>query len=112
MRLTELRMLKKLSQKELGELFNVSQHTISRWENGEREPDFATLCKLADFFDVTIDYLIRHTNTLILERQPAISAEDLETLGKIKSLPEEGRRIVDSVINAYKSRDDAATIEM
>lgn len=41
-------------QKEL----NVSQRSISSWETGFREPDFATLERIAVFFDVTTDYLL------------------------------------------------------
>lgn len=53
-----LRKNRKMSQKALAEQFNVNQNTISRWENGDRQIDLVTLKALADFFNVSIDYLL------------------------------------------------------
>lgn len=60
-RLKELRNEKHLTLKELGKEINLAESTLSLYENGLREPDFATLKKLADFFNVTIDYLLGRT---------------------------------------------------
>ena len=57
-KLKELRVSRGLSQKELAELFGVSNSTISMYEMGQREPDFATIVKFADFFGVSTDYLL------------------------------------------------------
>lgn len=40
----------------------MSQTTISRYENGEREPSIADLIQIADYFDVSIDYLLERTD--------------------------------------------------
>ena len=40
----------------------MNQNSISRYETGEREADYATLCLFADFFDVSIDYLLERTD--------------------------------------------------
>ena len=58
MRLKELRESKGLTQKEVAEIIGYSEISYSRYENGKREPDISTLCKLANYFNVTIDYLI------------------------------------------------------
>lgn len=57
-RLRELRKKHNLTMKELGKIFNLAESTISLYENGQREPDFDTLCKLASFFNVSVDYLM------------------------------------------------------
>lgn len=57
-RLRKLRKEKKLSQKEFGKLFDLSESTIGMYERDERKPDYDTLKRIADFFDETIDYLI------------------------------------------------------
>ena len=44
--------------KELGKRMNLAESTISLYENGQREPDLSTLQKLAEFFNVTVDYLM------------------------------------------------------
>ncbi|KAJ48689.1 transcriptional regulator with XRE-family HTH domain [Clostridium tetanomorphum] len=56
------RLKKGLSQPELAKIMNVSKQTISNWENGNRIPDVLTLKKLADFFDVSTDYLLCRTD--------------------------------------------------
>ena len=57
-RLRKLREAKRLNAKTLGELCGLSKNTIGRYENGEREPTAQSLVALADFFDVSIDYLM------------------------------------------------------
>ena len=56
-RLKELREEKAIGQIELSEKLNVSKGIISLWENGLREPKLSNLIAIANFFDVTIDYL-------------------------------------------------------
>ncbi len=63
MRLKELRKQKKISQLQLAMDLNMNQNSISRYETGEREADYETLIKLADYFDVSVDYLLERTNT-------------------------------------------------
>ena len=62
MRLRELREEKGLYQIHLAKELNVSIKTISNWERGTREPDIATIIKLAKFFEVTTDYLLGVTD--------------------------------------------------
>lgn len=57
-RLTDLREKKNLYQKNIAEIFNVEQATVSNWEKGKRIPDSETLIKLANFFGVSVDYLL------------------------------------------------------
>ncbi|MBQ8433367.1 MAG: helix-turn-helix transcriptional regulator [Clostridia bacterium] len=62
MRLRELRTTKKLSQTKLAIDLNTNQNTISRYETGEREADYTTLIAIADYFTVSIDYLLYRTD--------------------------------------------------
>lgn len=57
-RLKELRRKRKISQVKLALDLNMNQNSISRYENLEREADYDTLIRLADYFDVSIDYLL------------------------------------------------------
>ena len=63
-RLKELRKMKKISQLKLALDLNMNQNTISRYETMEREADYETLIKFADYFDVSLDYLLGRTNDL------------------------------------------------
>lgn len=56
-RLKELRLKKGLTQTELGEKVGVKQSTFTNWENGKREPNFETIIKIADLFEVSVDWL-------------------------------------------------------
>lgn len=59
--ITELRNEKGLYQKELAAHLKVSTGTISNYEKGHHAPDLETLCRIADFFGVTTDYLLGRT---------------------------------------------------
>ena len=59
--LRKLRKEKKLSQAELGEILKLSQRTISSYENRERFPDQNTLNNIADYFEVSVDFLLGRT---------------------------------------------------
>ena len=61
-RIRELRQQKKLTQVRLAIDLNMSQNTLSRYETGEREASYDTLKLIADYFDVSIDYLLRETD--------------------------------------------------
>ena len=61
-KLKELRLEKNLSQRKLGEVFNMCNQTISFWENGSREPDLDTLLAIANYFDVSVGFLISDKN--------------------------------------------------
>lgn len=59
--MADLRREKELGQKELVAKLNLSIGTISNYENGVHHPDLNTLCRIADLFNVTTDYLLGRT---------------------------------------------------
>ena len=61
MRLKELRKQRNISQLKLAMDLTMNQNSISRYETGDREADYATLIRFADYFDVSIDYLLGRT---------------------------------------------------
>ena len=54
----DLRKLKKMSQSELAKVVGVSQTTVTAWETGKAEPSSSAISNLADYFNVTTDYLL------------------------------------------------------
>ncbi len=62
MRLRELRKGRGMTQQKLASELNLTQKRISHYEIGDHEPDFASLIKLADYFDVSVDYLLGRTD--------------------------------------------------
>lgn len=61
--LAELRKSKKLSQYSLADMLGFSRGQIANYEQGQRQPDFDALKTLADFFNVSVDYLLGRTDS-------------------------------------------------
>ncbi|MBQ9673056.1 MAG: helix-turn-helix transcriptional regulator [Ruminococcus sp.] len=61
-RLKELRVKRHLSQVRLAMELNMNQNTICRYETEVRQADYKTLIKIADYFDVSVDYLLGRTD--------------------------------------------------
>lgn len=81
-RLKALRKSKGLSMKELGRLFGLSESTISLYESGKRQPDNETILKIADFFDVSVDYLLGREE----KETPSYTEEERKLFGLIEQL--------------------------
>lgn len=62
MRLRELRRKRNITQQRLALELHMSQNTISRYETGEREAGYAELIRIADYFNVSVDYLLERTD--------------------------------------------------
>ena len=62
LRLKELRKKRNISQIKLAMDLGLNQNSISRYENGTREADYKTLVLLADYFNVSIDYMLERTD--------------------------------------------------
>ena len=56
--LRTIRVQRKKTQSDIAKLTGFNQTYVSKWENGEREPDIATLIKLANYFNVSLDELV------------------------------------------------------
>ncbi|KAA6451000.1 helix-turn-helix domain-containing protein [Bacillus swezeyi] len=70
----------RLSQQALSDKLGLNRATYARYETGDNEPDYETLIKIADYYDVSLDYLVR--------------GEDKETQEKI--FIDEAKRLLDS----------------
>jgi transcriptional regulator with XRE-family HTH domain len=84
-RLRQLRFLRKLTQAEVGEAVGVVGNSISNYEQGRSVPDADMLSRLADFFQVSVDYLLGRTDI----PQPYLRENPMEQMSK---LIEEGTR--------------------
>ena len=75
-RIKELRKKNRYTQKEIGEMCGVSDISVYKWETDRTEPNIDTLCKLADIFGVSLDYLLgRTTDHEIKKEAPPAMAE-------------------------------------
>lgn len=77
-RIKELREIKSISQQKLALQLNVSQAMISKYELGLSEPDIAMIQKLADYFGVSADYLLKICDEKISIPSFGLSEEEKE----------------------------------
>lgn len=61
-RIAQLRKEKGMNQQQLGKALGAAQNTISNWELGKRDPDYTMCIRLADFFGVSLDYLLGNSD--------------------------------------------------
>ena len=61
-RLIELRKTRHLTQKQVAEGASITEVAVQNYESGRRKPNYDTLIALADYFDVSLDYLVGRTD--------------------------------------------------
>lgn len=76
----QLRLSSNLTQNEMAEKIGISRSTIGMYETGAREPDFETLEKIADYFNVDTDFLLGRTS------QTTLLPETIGTYSKTREL--------------------------
>lgn len=97
-RLKELRNSKKLNQGEMAEILGVAAGTYRNWEQGVRHPDTNMLIKLADYFDVSTDYLLGRNLRSSSEISYIEAAKMKNENEKLSELPDDERQMIDDLI--------------
>lgn len=99
MKLKELRKEKNITQSELAQILNIKQQYLSRYESQQAEPDIQTLCKLADYYGVSLDYLCEHQSRAV-ELPANLSQDDKQTIFAYLALPELKKAVIRGEIKA------------
>lgn len=95
LRLKTLREERNLSQLEVAKGIDTSQRNIGRWESGSNEPSSSFVIKLADFFEVSTDYLLGRESdfgVVTSKNKPMLTATETEVLKHFRLLPLELQR--------------------
>ena len=110
----ELRSRYKISQQKLADAIHVSRSTVAMWETGASEPDTEKLKMLAEFFSVSVDYLLGLES--VKKESPAAGNSDeadldLELVRLLCQLdsPQEEQRVKDFVLGLLASREAPAS---
>ena len=101
-RIRELREESGLKLKELSKIIGVSESTMSLYENGKHEPDYTTLIKIADYFKVSLDYLLCRETVFQYSSRFTIDEEEMMQLFR-KAGQKYGRETQQSLINLVKN---------
>ncbi|MED1565773.1 helix-turn-helix transcriptional regulator [Bacillus paramycoides] len=93
-KIKDLRKNNKITQEQLGNAIGVSKMAISYFEKGKKSPGRESLEKIADYFDVTTDYLLGRSEDPELneEENKIVTEEGKNILALIESLPEDERK--------------------
>ena len=111
--LKSLRMETGLTRADLSRAVNINQGTLANYENEIRQADYKTLILLAEYFDVTVDYLLGRdgmANEITKQAAPDASPKPLsqtekELLSRFRKLSTDSREIV---LNLAKNLNDLA----
>ena len=105
-RLKELRLEKGMNQKETAKILGIAQPTLSGWETGRTQIDYDNLIKAADFYNVTIDYLLGRTDENKLPSaaapapvQDALTPSEETHIKKYRQLDTDGKEEIDDLID-------------
>ncbi len=102
--LKKLRLDKGISQQQLADVMGTTQQSINKYENHSTEPDFDTLCRLADYFETSADYLIGHA--MISASQPHaenldLSRDEVSLLKNYRQLSKEEKESIRLILKNY-----------
>ena len=95
-RLKQLRKERKVTQVQLATHLGYFHSAVVKWESGQCEPSYDVLIKIADYFNVTLDYLLGRTEPLPLTELQR------ELADKVPFLSDEKTQLVLSLINQLK----------
>lgn len=90
-KLKELRQIKNLTQKQVAAFLKCNQTAVGKYERGELEPSISNICKLADFFGCTTDYLLGREDDFGVvagnaSNAPALTQEETQLLKDFRLL--------------------------
>jgi len=114
LRLRNLREEINLTQKELSQLLKLTPGAVGLYEQGRRTPDCSTLCKLANFYNVSVDYILCRTHNRNPERKASFFPSEIELLEKFRQtsniLSQEQKAaivdIMEEMITVFKPKND------
>lgn len=99
-RLKELRLHKKLKQNYLQKKFSLSSGCYSLYENNKRKPDYELLIEFADFYGVSLDYLVGRTDDInnASRTDDLYTDKEIKLIKKYRALNEHGKKVIETVL--------------
>ena len=111
-RIKKLREENSISQTDLANALFISQSSVSEYENGNQQPPLETLVKLADFFDVNIDYLLGRTDVKIPVnklKQKLSTNSGAITINDFLHLKEDEKEVIGELIKSFNKYDSISS---
>ncbi len=110
-RLRELRLQKKMSQRQLADILHVTQQSVYKYERGIAEPDLDIIIAMAKYFDTSVDYLIGYSDVPVkyelYDVEHSLTPTEQRLLDYYRSLSPAGQGIIQALIPAnFPSSED------
>jgi len=107
-RLKELRIEQRMTQEQLAEKFFLNKSSVSRYERGQQVPEVDLLQSIADYFDVSIDFLLGRTDIKnpYVEEKEKDATIPIAAHFKGKEMTEEQRKRIEKFIEFTLNEDD------
>ena len=107
-RIRDIRKQNGVTMKELGKAVGVGESTISMYENGKRQPDNSMLLKIADYFNVSVDYLLGRDEQ---QKMPTVEDDGLSDrqrafMESVRSMSPEDLDLLESLIAVVKKQKE------
>ena len=93
LRISELRKERRVTQEELAQFLKITNKAYSAYETGRNQMNYETLCLLADYFDVSTDYLLGRCDAI----PSFLDEEERELINRYRLLDERGKKSVQAV---------------
>lgn len=100
-RIYDLRTNAQLNQRDLASILNISNTTLSQYENGHRVPSDEIKIKICEYFDVSLDYLLGNSNIKKKELTDIEAAEILQKKFIEHGIIKEGEDLTDEQLDDY-----------
>ena len=97
-----LRQCEKISQQQLADNIMVSQQSVNKYENHNIEPDIDTLIKIADYFNVSLDYLVGRTAKEEICNNFDLNTAEMSMMKNFRKLSAEQKMCIMNLIDSYK----------
>ena len=100
-----LRTKQNISQQQLADVIGVSQQSVNKYENHSVEPDIDTIIKIADYFSVTVDYLIGRTEiqqTIDIFSEIHFNLEEINLINKYRKATVRDKEIIQFILKNQK----------
>ena len=104
LRLKKLREERNITQQELADQLSCSQQSINNYENHGTQPDIDMLCRMADFFDTSVDYLIGNTDVrepYTLAKYENNSEKEIDLIKSFRCLSDEVKDLFIKLMENY-----------
>ena len=103
-RIKELRIEKGITQADLAKILKISDRAVGYYENGAREPDYNTLLKISEYFDVSIDYLLGASDIRNPNSDNKADKKFMAFWEEYKDLEDADKNILHATLMAIKAR--------